>query len=201
MKQKDLVLFGVSALISVAIACSSSNPATPVAPAATGPAAASDGSTLKASAPTVQSPGNGQKLQSTTVVLPAGPSTTTFAAGVPLQYRFQVMNGAGTIVAQALVGTPSWTVNTTLAPNATHSWRVRSEYLGEAGPWSATLTFVSADPALINDPLTNGTPVGQQIGGRFVAGGWQSNSFTHAINWDVPTGGSWPLRSHVRTFV
>jgi len=36
---------------------------------------------------------------------------------VPLQYRFQVINAAGTIVAQALVGTPSWTVNTTLAPN------------------------------------------------------------------------------------
>src|ERR1700704_2942879 len=103
MKQKDLVLFGVSALIATALACSSANPATPVAPAASGPMAAADGSTLKASSPSVQSPINGQKLTTSTVVLNAGPSTTTFAAGVPLQYRFQVMNSAGTIVAQALV--------------------------------------------------------------------------------------------------
>jgi hypothetical protein len=158
-----------------------------VAPAAGGPTAASDGSTLKASAPSLQSPINGVKLTTTTVVLSAGPATPQFAAGVPLQYRFQVMNSAGTIVDQALVSTTTWTVNATLAPNATHTWRVRSEYLGEAGPWSNLQSFVTVDPAIINDPLTNGRTSGQQLGGRFVSGGWQSNSLTDAINYDVPT--------------
>jgi len=200
MKQKDLVLFGVSALVATALACSSANPAAPVAPTASGPAAASDGSTLKASAPTVQSPINGLKLTTSTVVLTAGPSSTTFAAGVPLQYRFQVMNAAGTIVAQALVPSTSWTVAATLAPNATHTWRVRSEYLGEAGPWSATLSFITVDPAIINDPLTNGTTTGARIGGRFVAGGWQSTGLTDAINWDVPTCVSCTLEFDVTNF-
>jgi hypothetical protein len=64
---------------------------------------------------------------------------------------------------------------------------VRSEYLGEAGPWSNSQTFITVDPAIINDPLTDGKTSGQQLGGRFVPGGWQSNSLTDAINWDVPT--------------
>jgi len=187
MKQRNLVLFGVSAIIATALACSSANPATPVAPTASGPAAATDGSTLKASAPALQSPANGTKLTSQTVVLTAGASTPQFLTGVPLQYRFQVMNSAGTIVDQALISTTTWTVTAKLADNATHTWRVRAEYLGEAGPWSNTLSFVTVDPAIINDPLTNGTTVGTRIGGAFVSGGWQSRSLTDGIDYDVPT--------------
>src|SRR3954469_10248585 len=98
--KRNLVLFGVSAIVAATLACSSANPATPVAPASSGPAAAADGSTLKASAPALQSPVNGVKLTSSTVVLVAGPAATPFISGVPLQYRFQVMNGGGTIVDQ-----------------------------------------------------------------------------------------------------
>jgi hypothetical protein len=176
----------VSALTAIVLACSSANPATPVAPASAGPAAATDGSTLKASAPSVASPVNDQKLTSTTVVLTAGPSTPQFATGVPLQYRFQVMNAAGTVVDQALVATTSWTVVAQLAPNARHTWRVRAEYLGEVGPWSVTQSFITIDPAIINDPLTNGRTIGRQVGGGFVAGGWQSRSLTDGIDYDVP---------------
>ena len=188
MRRRNLVLCGVSALVAFALACSSAKPATPVAPTSSGPAAATDGSTLKTSAPALQSPSNGARLTSSTVVLTAGTSTPQFAAGVPLQYRFQVMNPAGTIVAQALVGSPTWTVTPELSAfNTTHTWRVRAEYLGEAGPWSNTMSFITVEPFLINDPLTNGRTVGRQLGGAFVPGGWQSRSLTDGIDYDVPT--------------
>src|SRR5678815_3720440 len=151
MRRRNLVLFGVSALVACALACSSAKPATPVAPTSSA-------------------------------------STPQFAAGVPLQYRFQVMNPAGTVVAQALVGSPTWTVTPELtAFNTTHTWRVRAEYLGEAGPWSNTMSFITVEPFLINDPLTNGRTVGRQLGGAFVPGGWQSRSLTDGIDYDVPT--------------
>lgn len=187
MKQRNLVLCGVSALVAAALACSSANPATPVAPSSGGPTAAADGSTLKASAPSLQSPNNGVKLTSTTVVLAAAPSTLDFASGIPLQYRFQVMNAAGTVVDQALVSSTSWTVTAPLTPNATHTWRVRPEYQNQAGPWSATRAFITVDPAIINDPLTNGTTVGHRLGGQFVPGGWQTLSTSDSIFYDIPT--------------
>ena len=185
MKSRSLVLFCV-AVLATTLACNAKSPATPT-PAPSGPATGTDGSTLKATAPALQSPINGVKLTTSTVQLTASPSTTQFAAAGPLQYRFQVLNAAGTIVAQALVSGTSWIVTPDLAPNANHTWRARAEYQGEAGPWSSVGSFVSGDPALVNDPLTNGTTVGQQIGGRFVEGGWQSLSVVNAIYYDIPT--------------
>ena len=44
--------------------------------------------------------------------------------------------------------------------NTAYTWRVRAEYLGEAGPWSNTMSFITVEPFLINDPLTNGTTNG-----------------------------------------
>jgi hypothetical protein len=202
MTRRNLVLFGVCAMLAAGLACSSSNPATPVAPAPTpaGLAAAADGSTLKVSAPSLLSPSNGLKLTSEVVVLTAGASTPQFITGVPLQYRFEVKNAAGTVVAQAVVSTTSWTVTTALTPNATHTWRVRAEYLGEAGPWSNSLSFITVDPLLLNDPLTNGTTVGKRIGGGFVPGGWQSRGLTDGIDYDLPTCVSCTLEFDVTNF-
>ncbi|HZM19490.1 MAG TPA: hypothetical protein VFB87_08775, partial [Gaiellaceae bacterium] len=91
------------------------------------------------SAPALQSPANGQRMTTQTVVLTAGASTPQFATGVPLQYQFEVKNAAGTVVAQAVVAQPTWTVTPDLAFNATHTWRVRAVYLNESGPWSNTM--------------------------------------------------------------
>jgi hypothetical protein len=49
------------------------------------------------------------------------------------------------------------------------------------------MSFITVEPFIINDPLTNGRTVGRQIGGAFVAGGWQSRSLTDGIDYDVPT--------------
>jgi hypothetical protein len=131
------------------------------------------------------------KLTSPVVVLTARASTLQFAAAAPapMEYRFQVFNPAGVAVENALVSSPTHTFTTQLQPNTRHTWRVRPEVQGEPGPWSSTATFISEDPLLINDPLTNGTTSGSRLGGRFLVGqGWQSTSLTDGIDYDIAGG-------------
>jgi len=188
MERRLLALLGVSALVAGAIACGSSKPATPVAPTSTGSTSAADGSTLKVTPASLQSPLNDQKLTTPVVILTAGPSSGVFASGLALQYRFEVRNASNSVVQEALVGTTSWQVTATLLPATRYTWRVRPEYQGEAGPWSGTGSFVTLDPFIIDDPLTDGRTVGSQVGGRFIPGqGWQSSSLTAGIDYDLAT--------------
>src|SRR5438876_5402721 len=103
MNRRTLVVCGVSALVAGILACSSAKPATPVAPTSTGATAGPAGESLKVGAPTPQSPSNGEKLTTETVVLNASAATPTFATDVALQYRFQVLTTAGATVQDALV--------------------------------------------------------------------------------------------------
>jgi len=188
MNARKLSVSGVVVVMAAALACSDKTAAPPTAPSVNN-SASGDGSTLKASAPSPQSPANDAKLGGMPITFNATPATAEFAGGVPLEYRFQVMNGGGAVVAESgLMNGTSWTLGNELtAGNARHTWRVRAEYQGAAGPWSSPASFVSPDPALINDPLTNGRTVGRQNGGHFVAGGWQSDSLTDTIDYDIPT--------------
>jgi hypothetical protein len=191
MERKTLALVGVCALVAGIVGCSSSKPATPVAPTNTGVTVGPDGvSTLKVTPATIQSPTNDQRLLTDVVVLTAGPATPQFASGLALQYRFQVLTSANTVAHEALVNGPTAQVaTTTLLPNTRYAWRVRPEFQGEVGPWSGTGSFVTRLPFLIDDPLTNGRTVGSPVGGRFIPGeGWQSGGLTDGINYDVPTG-------------
>ena len=198
MNRKSLVVFAASALAASVIACSSANPTTPSATrttaatsAADGANAAGDGSTLKATAAGTVSPVNDQKFNSPVVTLTARAATLLFPSATPVtfQYRFQVFNPANVIVEDALVSGTTYQVTAALNPNTRHTWRVRPELQGQGGPWSALASFITEDPAIFNDPLTNGTTVGRQIGGRFLPGqGWQSGSLTDAIDYDVPSG-------------
>ncbi len=195
MKRRTLVLFAMSALVAGAIACSSTNPATPGAPTATQPTSLAelpaDGSTLKADPAVPLSPLNDFKFSSPAVVLTARAATLQFPSLTPvvLQYRFQVFTAAGVAVENVLVSETSYTVTATLAPNARYTWRVRPEVQGEGGPWSTAGSFITEDPAIINDTLLDGTTKGARIGGRFIAGqGWQSTSVTDGIDYDVPGG-------------
>src|SRR5438552_2627637 len=169
MERKTLALLSVYALVG-SLACNSTTPAAPAPPAGSSTAAA-DGSTLKATAPAPQSPVNDQKLPTTQVVLTTSGSSTQFAAGVPLQYRFQVFNAANALVQDSgLVSGTTWAVTSQLVGNQRHTWRARPEYQGQAGPWSTSASFISADPALSIDPLTHRTTVGVQIGCHFDPG-------------------------------
>src|SRR4051812_22316840 len=154
MNRRTLSLFGVCALVAGTLACSSANPAAPVAPASSGPNAAADGSTLKVSAPAAVAPVNDLKMTSPVVTLSARAAALQFptTAPVALQYRFQVFNSAGTLVENALVSSTTYQVTATLVPNSRHTWKVRAESQGEFGPFSTTASFITQDPALINDP-------------------------------------------------
>jgi hypothetical protein len=191
MKRKTYAMFSVCALAASVYACSSANPATPVAPSTQGPTSAADGSTLKVSAPAAVSPANDLKLTSPVVDLSATPSTFQFnpSSPVALQYRFQIFNAAGTMVENALVSGTTYRVSGTLVPNSRHTWKVRAEAQGQAGPFSNAASFITEDPAIVNDPLTDGTTKGSRIGGTFIPGqGWQSNSLTDGIDYDIPGG-------------
>ena len=80
MQHKKLVACASVVILAIAAACSN-GPESPVSPSGSEPgsnAAAADGSTLKATAPTPQSPVNNQQPDS--MVFVAGKSTATFAS-------------------------------------------------------------------------------------------------------------------------
>lgn len=165
------------ALVALAVACSkqSTSPSAPSAGNTTAGGANPDGSTLKATAPIPQSPINGVKLpQGQVVTLVVGNSTTPYATGLPLSYRFEVTTAGGAVVESILVpggaGTTSRTVTATLNGDQPYQWRARAEYQGYPGPWSGVQSFVAPlNDGYIRgtelfDPLTNGKTVGE-IGG------------------------------------
>jgi hypothetical protein len=171
--------FGAVAVctLAVAVACSKHAP-TPSAPSAAERASAeanSDGSTLKATAPTLQSPINSVQVAALQpVVLVIGNSTASFVPDVPFSYRFELSNPAGAVVENVLVaggaGTTSRTVAADLDSEVPYTWRVRAEYQGNAGPWTGSATFISPTsqgyirgPELY-DPLINGKTVGTVVG-------------------------------------
>jgi hypothetical protein len=205
---------GALAILAIAVACSdqSANPTSPSlssggsAMSATQAAANADGSLLKVSAPAPRSPIGGTRLESGNYkpTLTAGNSEEQYSAQVPLTYRFQVFNEAGTMVeeragiAEGSSGATSYSVVTELTVNKTFTWRVRAEYSGEAGPWSASASFMTpAEPVApdgylsgseLYDPLTNGTTVGTVHGPvTFVPGlGVKLESQLSYISYELP---------------
>jgi hypothetical protein len=159
---------------ALALACSKPSPA-PSAPSAADAAivdANADGSLLKASTPTPQSPIGGARLaQGQPVTLVITNSTLLYAVPAPLSYRFELMTTAGAVVEAAVVaegsGTTSRTMTAQLNGEQTYQWRARPEYQGIAGPWSAVQSFVAPPNdgyirgAELYDPLNNGKTVGE----------------------------------------
>ncbi len=153
--------------------------ASPTAPGAVRPAVAGvtnpDGSLLKATAPTPQSPINGVKVpQGTPVTLVIANSTTPYTNLIALVYRFEVSDSAGAVADSVIVpsgsGTTSHTVTAGLNGDQTYQWRARPEYQGLAGPWSTMASFVAPQnegynrPGALYDPLVNGKTIGT-VGG------------------------------------
>jgi hypothetical protein len=194
--------FGAVAVctLAVAVGCNK-KAATPSSPSAAEQAtteANPDGSTLKATVPTPQSPINGVRLTALQpVVLVIGNSTTPYLA-VPLTYRFEVTNAAGAVVEDVVVaggaGSTSHTVTNTLDSEAPYQWRVRPEYQGTAGPWSARAAFISPPSegylkgAELYDPLMNGKTIGTIVGPvTFIPGvGVKLESFGSRIVYELP---------------
>jgi hypothetical protein len=181
MQHKKAVACASAVLLALAVACSK-NPETPLSPSSAEPGTTSagpNGETLKASAPTPESPVNG--AQPDTLVLSAGKSTGSFNKGLDgeYSYEFQIMNAGNSLVCASFVpggsgSSVTWTPTCNLELDANHTWRVRAVTQNPGGqmangPWSSTASFKSPLGGYIRgdelfDPLYNGKTVGQIIG-------------------------------------
>ena len=201
MQYKKLAACASAIILACAVACSKSSDS-PVSPSAAQPgvsAAGPSGETLKATAPTPQSPVN--NAQPDQLVFTAGKSQGTFDQSLSpaFSYEFQVMNAANAVVCTATVGggdgsSVTWRASScTLEFDRPHTWRVRAVLQGSAGPWSTTASFRSPAGGYIRgnevfDPLTNGETVGDIFGSvTFIPGvGVRLNDFTSYIRYRLP---------------
>jgi len=137
---------------------------TPTSPAAasSATAAAADGSTLKVTAPTLQSPINGIRLDNLEPVFRVQNASARFA-GTPetMTYRFEVQTMAGAVVAtsgQIPSGatTTSWEIPTEQTLNTRYRWRVRAEVGTWKGPWSSFGEYLTVDYRGLNPRPADG---------------------------------------------
>jgi hypothetical protein len=191
---------------AVAVACGKQSP-NPVSPSGVEQAdgAATPPGGLKATAPTPQSPTNGQKPTGS-LVLVAGRSTMPYSpVQFDLVYQFEILTTTGAVVyTSPLVSAGGSTVSH--APNAglisdqTYHWRVRAMFDGRNGPYSSNATFVANRPgAFINettlwDPLDNpndGFAARRIIGPHtWIPGvGLRLDDFTSHVAYELPNGG------------
>src|SRR3954466_9037834 len=170
---RKVLICGATAVLATAVACSksSSNPASPSTTTQTDAGAASDGSTLKASTPTVVSPTGGGQITDP-LVLTASKAVGKFGDITP-SYQFQVRSGSNVIFDSGVVGgsgsgnNVAFTVpSSALTSDTDYTWRVRASFQGAIGSWSADGAFKSPVGAFIRgnevrDPLTIGRTVGE----------------------------------------
>ena len=151
----------LSALVMLtSIACSDGTPVAPESLAggavdATG--AAADGSTLKASAPTLISPINDVSLPNLRPQLVIVGSTGRFTPS-SFEYEYEVQTMGGAVVARMTDDGPSTFVNVDLERNTQYRWRARAISAGAHGPWAAnfgifrTISIPGCINGLLLDP-------------------------------------------------
>ncbi len=197
MQHKKFLACASAAVLALAMACSKQS-TTPVSPTAALPGtgeAAADGSTLKVSAPTPQSPINGQ--QPDLLTLTTGAATAEFTSTPALQYEFEIYNGANQRVYRGVQSGGSASIShaptATLEMDQPHTWRVRATYAGANGPWSANASFKSPAGGYIRgnevfDPLVNGKSVADIFGAvTFIPGvGARLENFDSFLRYRLP---------------
>lgn len=178
--------------------------ATPVSPSGTDQAAGdlTPGGSLKATAPVPVSPTNGQKPTGS-LVLVASKSALRYAQlELPLAYTFEILTPTGQVVytspaVMAGASTVSHESSAQLTVDQPYNWRIRAEYAGAVGPWSANAAFVASRPAAflnettVWDPLDNGQSIGNIVGPHtWIPGvGLRLDSFYSYVTYELPNGG------------
>jgi hypothetical protein len=187
---KKGLLFGVALIVATLMACGGdkNNTVAPTSTAVDGTEAASDGSTLKVTAPTPTSPTNGVTLDSRATTLIVTNASGTYVTPSNLKYRFVVETAAGATVltsGQITAGTSSTSyaiADKILSFATTYRWRARAEQGSLVGPWSSYFAFTTVtkiDPYELEgyitanalwDPLTKGKTVGEASNMEFTTG-------------------------------
>lgn len=146
---RSLWTTGTALAVAVTLAACSSTAGTPTSPSAAASgdlAAAADGSTLKATAPTALAPINDVRLETRRPTMEWTASTGTFVAVSPV-YEVEVSSG-GAVVYTAIVEGTSHQVPADAEFDRQYSWRVRARLESAFGPWSAPGTFRTPQPAV-----------------------------------------------------
>ena len=170
-----------SSALGLAVACSKSSPNL-TSPSAARPGTANvaaDGSTLKVTAPTPQSPINNQAITTgNDITLVVTNASASFTTPVALAYRFEVYDASGnrvyssSLIAGGSAGTTSHLLSDSAAleGDQRYAWRARAEFEGETGPWSSSASFIAPNTTgyirgnELYDPLVNGKTIGQVHG-------------------------------------
>lgn len=151
---------GVAVVLAVAMGCGQTG--SPVAPSVSpsGAGAAADGSTLKATAPTLISPTGGGRIDTLEPEFVFGKSEALYTTAT-FTYRIQVQRQDGQTVAEAANLAPGgdgqgrWALPFLLELDSPYRWRARAELGGAFGPWSDYGSFLSLDyRGLVPRPLT-----------------------------------------------
>jgi hypothetical protein len=162
---------GFAVAAAVIVAACGGTPQTPTSPSAAAAGtltAASDGSTLKVTAPALVAPIGGARVDSLRPTLTWAAVSGTFAAsGVSPTYDVEVATG-GQVVFTATVETTSFAPTTNALNNTEYTWRVRARQDGATGPWSAAALFMTPQAntgGLVVDGFrTPDPPAGSRLG-------------------------------------
>ena len=195
MFRHKYALFGAGCLLAATIACS--NTASPISPDAGIPGSAGagpSGETLKIAAPATVAPTGGTSVDLGFGLI-IGNVTGTYAS-FPVRYRYEVRNEAGTTVVSGTqaAGTGTQTtvvISDSLEFDTLHTWRVRAEYNGAFGPWSAPASFRTAAGSFINDDtvldlLTDGETLGDDTNVQYSSAGAYFPSHSSYIAYRLP---------------
>lgn len=186
-------------LVSVVVACGSKGQ--PAAPTPVTPGAV----TASLAAPIARNPIGGLPLDADTLK-PALTVNNAVAAGAvgTVTYEFELSEldtfpaGSRSSSAKGIAqgtDTTNWTPPSNLIANFKYYWHARATNGTVTTDYSKIETFVTKNVGFfdratpnIYDPLTNGVSVGNAIGGHFVTSeGWQADSYSDGINYDIGT--------------
>jgi hypothetical protein len=200
MAQKILLALGV---VCFGISAACDRPAVPVSPTVATTGGSTDagpgGSTLKVPAPVLLAPVKGAQPAPGSPIVVTLQNVAGSYASFPVTYEIQILNGNSVVTTQKVSAstgaTTSATITGTVIADTNLTWQARAVYGAGLGPWSDVASFRSPLQAFLGgptgkeifDPLTGNFTVGQQVGGRFVAGGWQALSLNDGINYDLPS--------------
>jgi hypothetical protein len=114
-----------------------------------------DGATLKADAPTPLSPVDDVRLDNRSPTLVIANTAGRFV-DQPFSYEFQLLSDSGDFIVGVIVseegGTTSWSYPGELERDTAYRWRARARLDDAAGPWTASVRFLTAQQRRAPNP-------------------------------------------------
>ena len=157
------------ALLMAGLGCTQSpeTPTTPSAITGSSTANASDGSSLKVTAPATVSPANGERAEDRNPTLVWVNSNGRYG-NVGVAYDIELSTPAAVVYARTVGESADFgahRVELTLDYDVVYSWRVRAHLGNDVGPWSPWASFMSPTrPVVVAPPPTTTTSTGTGAG-------------------------------------